>query len=247
MICTLKIILEITEDKKVNYNIGSSLQGVIMDFVNPEYGDELHRNSLKPYSQYVDIIDNKNLIWTINSLNQEFTENVINKIIANNPNEIFLRHNNIRFKIVEMQKNTISYSDLIKRNYLNNEEFNFIKIKFRTPTSFKVNNDYEIFPNMKLIYNSLINKYNMFASDYEITDPSVIENMILNTKIVDYKLRSLRFHLEGIKVKSFIGEIKIYIKGPKTLKNLINLLLDFGQFSGVGIKSAIGMGAITIE
>ena len=64
--------------------------------------------------------------------------------------------------------------------------------------------------------------------------------------IVGYNLRSRTFHLEGIRIPSFIGNITIRIGGNKQFVNLINMLCECGKYSGVGIKTAIGMGAINV-
>ena len=60
-------------------------------------------------------------------------------------------------------------------------------------------------------------------------------------------LMSTYFHMEGVKIKSFKGKITLKIHGPKQFVNLINLLLRFGEYSGVGIKASIGMGAINVD
>ena len=56
----------------------------------------------------------------------------------------------------------------------------------------------------------------------------------------------MKFHLEGVKIASFMGSITIKIGGPQSLVNLVHLLMYFGEYSGVGIKTAIGMGKISV-
>ena len=55
------------------------------------------------------------------------------------------------------------------------------------------------------------------------------------------------FHLEGIKIPSFVGNITLKINGTRQFVNLINMLCEFGVYSGVGIKTAIGMGSIGVS
>ncbi len=50
--------------------------------------------------------------------------------------------------------------------------------------------------------------------------------------------------MEGIRLTGFMGTIRIQIKGSDTIARYIRLLLRFGKFSGVGIKTGMGMGAI---
>lgn len=53
--------------------------------------------------------------------------------------------------------------------------------------------------------------------------------------------------MEGIKIPSFIGEIGIRINGTDTMARYVKLLARFGEYSGVGIKTAMGMGAFRIK
>ena len=52
--------------------------------------------------------------------------------------------------------------------------------------------------------------------------------------------------MEGIRIPAFLGTVTLKIDGPQQMVNLIHLLLRFGEFSGVGIKCAMGMGAIEL-
>ena len=71
-------------------------------------------------------------------------------------------------------------------------------------------------------------------------------NFIIYTSIIKYNLKSTSFHLEGTRIPSFVGWIVIRNDGPQTMGNFIKLLLRFGKFSGVGIKTGIGMGALQL-
>ena len=73
-----------------------------------------------------------------------------------------------------------------------------------------------------------------------------LEQLTNSTEIVDYNLRSLRFGLEGVRIPSFLGKIRIRIHGSQTMINFANLLFHFGNYSGIGIKTALGMGSVRI-
>ena len=61
-----------------------------------------------------------------------------------------------------------------------------------------------------------------------------------------YNIRSALFPLEGVRIPAYEGFIVIKVKGPQALVNLANVLLRYAEYSGIGIKAAIGMGAIQI-
>ena len=81
----------------------------------------------------------------------------------------------------------------------------------------------------------------------EVFGKDILETFEKHVEISMYKLRSTSFHLDGTKVPAFIGDVTIVVKGPVQLVNLANMLLTFGTYSGVGIKTGIGMGGIAFE
>jgi CRISPR-associated endoribonuclease Cas6 len=50
------------------------------------------------------------------------------------------------------------------------------------------------------------------------------------------------------KVSGFVGEIDFKIKSPtRQINQLINLLLNYSNYCGIGIKTAMGMGSVIAE
>jgi len=141
---------------------------------------------------------------------------------------------------------SISYQNLVKESYLK-DGGRRLKVTFLTPTSFKQDGRYVIFPTVRLIFQSLMMKFDKSSSDMEVFGKDILETFENYTEITMYKLRSTYFHLDGTKIPAFIGDITITVKGPAQLVNLANLLLKFGTYSGVGIKTGIGMGGIAFE
>ena len=82
--------------------------------------------------------------------------------------------------------------------------------------------------------------------DESMIDEETLEQLCENSRVICYDLKSVPFHLEGIKIPAFIGKITIKLTGTQTLANFAHLLLQFGTYSGIGIKTAIGMGAVKI-
>jgi CRISPR/Cas system endoribonuclease Cas6 (RAMP superfamily) len=59
-----------------------------------------------------------------------------------------------------------------------------------------------------------------------------------------YQLRSQAFPIEGRLVYGFSGSQRLTFYGYDMLKRLQGLLAIFAEFSGIGIKTALGMGAV---
>lgn len=96
------------------------------------------------------------------------------------------------------------------------------------------------------MYQSCMNKYDAVMKDESMIDEETLEQLCENSRVIRYDLKSVPFHLEGIKIPAFIGKITIKLTGTQTLANFAHLLLQFGTYSGIGIKTAIGMGAVKI-
>ena len=246
MINRLKIEINIQDEREQKVNQMQIFNSIIKKYSTDKYIDFLSPNTLKPYNHYVSKRGEK-FFWTINTLTQEARENIILPIIENMPNQIDSNEGSFNISIKDKILEQVTYDNLISRNCLTEEKSNYITIRFESPTSFKSLGNYKILPEMSLIYKSIIMKYNTFSRNYEIDDEDVLCSIIDNTNIIDYRLRSTRFCMENFRIPAFVGNIRIKIKGTIASKNLINLLLDFGTYSGVGLKTSLGMGGIDIE
>lgn len=243
MLSSLRIELEGEIEKSRNDLLGSLFQGFIMENIYKGYADILHMSTLHPYSQYVTRVDDK-IIWTLNTLNIEAKENIADKI--KQMEKVNIKYREKEYKIASIKEENISYKDLVKENYLRDGK-RILKVKFLTPTSFKQDGRYVLFPSIRLVFQSLMMKFDKASTDMEVFSKDILETFENNIEICGYKLRSTAFHLDGTKVPAFIGEITVNIKGPKQLVNFANMLIAFGTYSGVGIKTGIGMGGIAFE
>ena len=61
-----------------------------------------------------------------------------------------------------------------------------------------------------------------------------------------YNLRSTKYLLGDVKIPSFFGEIECYINAPQHIVNMVHMLAEFAEYSGVGIKTTLGMGGIDV-
>lgn len=110
--------------------------------------------------------------------------------------------------------------------------------------AFKQRGNYVFFPDLHCLFQSLMNKYDAAAGDHIMLDEETLEQLCANAQIVRYDLKSVSFSLEGVRIPSFIGKITIRMNGTKTMAGFANMLIEFGTFSGVGIKTSLGMGYI---
>ena len=214
-----------------------------MENINKEYAESIHQTGLHPYSMYVSNRDS--LTWIVRTINDEAYKNIIEPLLAPDFKSFELNKKEISVDIVNKSITTIAYKDLMK-SFNSDSTDKYLKVSFESPTAFKSNETYIFMPDVRLIFGSLMRKYSAASSDTDMTDEETLQYIIDHVAIQDYKIRSTRFHLEGTRIPSFIGEVTFRFRGTDTMARYARLLLEFGEYSGVGIKCGMGMGAIRL-
>ncbi len=232
-------------ESRLSYNVSSAMQGVLMENVSYGFGERMHENGSKPYSQHL-VYKNSLPVWTINTLSGEAERELADPLMKPECTQIYLRNKDMFLEIAGKSQSEIEFDELLQSTFFA-ECSRYIKIRFRTPTAFKTNGRYQFYPTVRHIIKSLAGKFNACGFEAEIDLTDDIESMEENIDIADYSLRSTFFYLEGVRIPSFTGWVMLRIRGPQQLANLMHLLVRFGEYSGVGIKTAMGMGAIEIE
>lgn len=249
MLITYEIELKNNDDIKQHPFLGSLLHGVLQESIEPAYADRLHQQGLKPYSQYLYYNKDKGCYcWKISTIAPHAFENIINKLENKVNGKIHIAYKNLDLLTDSKQitKNT-NYKALSEKYFIHEPLKRKLKLQFVTPTSFKSGGDYTIFPDIGHIYQSLLNKWNSFATDVSLQEDTLLQDLTQNTRISGYDLKSTRFSMEGVNIKSFKGSLWLYVSGPDPLARIARLLLAFGEFSGVGVKCSLGMGGIHVE
>lgn len=243
MLVAYEFKLDIAEEKNYKiYNWGSIMQGVLLEEIDSEYVEKLHNMKYNPYSQYIYLNENGEYIWRVNTIGEEAYDKILNENILNK-DVIFIKNKDLEIKILE--KRLISKTDmkeLFKKWFIKDDSVNRIRYKILTPVSYKDDNKYLIIPDIRLILSNIINKWNAFSTND--IDKSIFEEYLLKTFISNYNIRTTNFYLENVRIKSYIGEIEITIKANQMMTNILNLLFEFAEYSGLGIKTSMGMGGI---
>lgn len=86
---TLEIKFALPSHIKLNQAIGSIMQGVLMERIDHDYATYLHKQNLRPYSQYIFFSKKQHcLIWRISTLNQQAHDEIILPLL-NLPYSVF--------------------------------------------------------------------------------------------------------------------------------------------------------------
>lgn len=243
MLTKLQITFEKPNDD-FSFHSGSLFHGALMQTVDRDFATEMHGESIRPYSQNVTYNADK-IFWTVCTLTEKAKAEMTDLLLDDNFQSLCLEHKNVTLKVADKKIiSQITYDDLFKKVYLENNYQNYETYRFYTPTAFKSDGCYINLPNVYLIFNSILTKYDAFSSTTELRDEKLLSEICNRVNISSYQLHSSSFGLEGVKIPSFVGECTFSVHGDERLKKLVSMLLEFSAYSGIGIKTALGMGAV---
>ena len=158
-----------------------------------------------------------------------------------------MQQKGITLEVVEVQRNTQSVQDYFSRFFTSSTPCRRYEVEFLTPSTHKQNGGYALFPGTELIINSIIRRYSAFVQDVSLEDAEAIKQIARHTRIVRYALHSSVYYLENIKITGYMGRLTLVISGPEQLARLTGALLCFAEYCGLGVKTALGMGAVRVK
>ena len=243
-LATLELIIKAPAGVKLPQSAGSVLHGMLMEYVDKDYVESLHEQALRPYSQYLTFDrEREALLWRISALNKQAMDEVLAPAFAL-PMSVHLKQKGWDLQILGKNyiRNT-SYEKLAEKYFANELDVSAMEYRFITSCSFKTDGDYAIFPQPKLITKSLVNRWNAFASAEKLDERSVAYDLAEQVFVADYDLKMQKFALEGTRIQAFRGGYTLAFKGNLMSRKIMCMLGEFAQYSGIGIKTALGMGA----
>lgn len=225
------------------FSWGPYMQGVLMRTIDSRYADELHGISFNPYSQYCYLDEGGTIIWRISALTDQAADQIITPLQKLDSFEIHSAGVSVETDRVETESIRLKQlTDLITTDQ-GNKAF----VQFVTPASFKCQGNYVNMPSVRLVLQNLLMHYSKTYEGRGEADQETLDYIVDHTLITSYNLRSHYVpHVAGAgrKIPSFMGKMTFGVYGPPTMSGLVRMLLRFGEFSGVGIKTAMGMGGM---
>jgi CRISPR-associated endoribonuclease Cas6 len=241
MVARLEMRLGKRED--ISYQMSSLFHGVLMELLPEEYAEQLHISKLHPYTQHLELRTGE-WFWIVTALNEESIQKIIVSILMS-VKKITVKKHQLEIDILDKKYQELSDRE-IAFSFYQQQAKKYISIQFVTPTAFKQNGKYLNYPDIRSLYLNLMNKYDAVSEQESMRDEETLDQLVENTTISRYELRSTVFCLEGVRIPAFLGRLTLRLDGAQTMANFADVLLQFGTYSGIGIKTALGMGAIRL-
>ena len=239
-----RLTIEFSTQQDFSYRKSSNMHGLLMQLISPQWCEKLHSMQLTPCSQYLEVGERK--FWHICGLTREAYDNVIQPVLNNPASEYRIDNDTICLKILDRNLKLTPRRELVERFYDGAEPDRILNLEFLSPTAFKSNGRYVNLPDLRLIFQSWMNRFSATSDDMQMFDQEALQQLADSASVTRFRLRSMSFPLEKVAISGFAGSMTVRMSGSATMGRYARLLAEFGQFSGVGIKTFLGMGAVRL-
>lgn len=213
------------------------LYAAMLERAPKEFAARLHESAVTPVSQYV-----CGDIWQISLFGAEAIDTLAP--VLESMEEVFLRREQNSIGLELCSTGRIETIDELLELPLHS----LGKLELVTPTAFKSGGVYQLLPTQRLVMQSLILKWNgCFGDICPIEDEgggleALAEGLCYRSVQLDSRLYSMK-HTQ---IPGILGSIGFLNRLEGFHRHLANALLTFGTYSGLGIKTALGMGGLKI-
>ncbi len=154
-----------------------------------------------------------------------------------------------KFNVLKREDQITSYEQLYNNFVVSEPEPNRrFNLDFITPTTFAQYKASLPLPVPYLMFRSWLERWNYFAPIYLGSDELI---SFLNEVIIlrRHKIQTRIFKLENGFVNGFLGNVNLQISynAEQLLANVANLLVNYAQFTGTGMKTRLGMGLTNVK
>ena len=239
-----RYIFALDAPRSLSASDGYRLWAWLLGEIGEENAAALHDSTEKPFSHgtYYDA-ERKGFVWKICLLSREMCG--LFMPVLDRAGSVRLGRETVGLTLVE--RSSFACTAELVRELSAPGDAMLVRLHFLTPTAFKSRGEYVIFPEVHQIVRSLVGRWNsLFPDEAQLADMAV-PLMTDVLRIRDYDLRTCRFGLKDSKVPGFTGSVLLMpVPQGERSAELIGQMLGFAEYAGVGIKTALGMGCVSV-
>lgn len=246
MIRRYVIALSASDGIQLGHSDAYAMYAALLDSLGGDVAERLHGAEDCSISQYIVRLNGRaESLWTVNLAGAEAVGRVSNVIESMKRAELRALGATVSLEVIS-KLDVENLSDLMKTPGDDMDCSRFL-LSFLSPCGFRSNGEYAVFPSVPLILGSLCRRWNAAFPFSPVEDGDALSMLAANVKITGYRLRGSSFKLKGVSIPAFSGTATLSARLAPPLLQLLRALLSFGAFSGVGIKTTLGMGALDVK
>ncbi len=223
---------------------GFYLYSALLAMAPEDFGAAVHQDRVTPVSQFLREVQGT-LQWTVNLLGAPSQQALAP--VLQNCRELYLQREALPLHVhIDAVQTIDSVDELFS---LTADADRQQQLLFYTPTAFKSQGRYVNLPSTWLIFQSLVQKWNGCLPDCPIEDEDGegVRALAEGLHCTRFSLQSRPFHIKSGTIPGFTGSMRLENSLSGFHRSLANALLYFASFSGIGIKTALGMGGIDCQ
>lgn len=240
-----ELLLRVADEKDPLFRSparGALMHGVLMEAVN---NDDLHALAgTRPFAQYLSRTAPGEYVWSVSLLHEE-KSSAIKRWLHTNPAKLFIEYHNLDIDICAITcAESLSYEEMLS-DVLAELPPKYVSFDFITAMIFKrsaVKNPWP-FPEPRLILQSILSRWNAFSDAAVFDDEEILSEANQFISLHSYKIQSQRVAMDGVMFAGTTGSASFNVQKTE-LRQLMNLAGHYAEFSGVGAKTAMGLGAV---
>lgn len=218
------------------------LYAALLENAPSEFGTLVHQNTVVPVSQF--FVPKAGMwCWTVNLLGENCAR-VLSPCLERE-RAYYLDKDHACLRVEKLERHIVEDVDTLFA-LAEKSKGNPHILRFQTPTAFKSQRRYVTLPSPWLLIQNLMNRWNGCITQCPIEDADGQGLHALANGLVfrQFQLESQVYHLKGNGIPGFVGELTVENKLQGFHQQLADALLLFAAYSGVGIKTTLGMGGI---
>lgn len=236
-----KIRLHPETDLVVRREWAYRLYAALLAMGTEQFGDAVHRDGITPISQHLER-DGNELVWYVSLFGQQAADTLGG--VLERHNRFYLKKGNIVLTVIDRSRQPIP--DAGQFLQLGEGCGGRHRLDFHTPAAFKTGGRYCCIPTQRLILQNLVKQWNGCFPECPIEDEDGegIDSMAHGLDCTDYLLHSRSYYLKGNAIPGFTGWMTLENRLTGFHRELADALLIFSRYTGIGIKTTLGMGGV---
>ena len=247
MLTQYRLMLEADRECAPSQEWAYRMYASLLNALPDSFAKGLHENEMTPISQFLTCGEDR-CVWTVNLLG-DYCEKVVAPILEEKQSYSVGNHhkaNQAEMLVLAGEKESIKDVEELLALAVNDSASH--KLSFQTATAFKSQGSYINLPTNRLILNNLVKKWNGCISNCPIEiENGALEALSGELNCTHFSLHDCSYNLKGNTIGGFAGEMIFENRANGFHREILNALLYFSDYSGIGIKTTLGMGGVIHE